>query len=246
MEINIPEVKVPRIVIIGCGFGGLQLVKSLAKTDVQIVLLDKNNYFTFQPLLYQVATAGLEADSIAYPIRKIFEGQKNFHFRLGEVLEIRPRKHGDRASRGHRGGDLGSVVREREAVDRTLHRCRQGAARGGEDSVLVVVHARRVVECSVFGERGADRGVALGRDGLGVVSVGVDREDAAELSHARGERHAAGEGSVGPREGPDQQIGHAMRLDADVFRRDLEALVEHGDSAALQEIGLSAQLDAFG
>ncbi len=88
MEINIPEVKVPRIVIIGCGFGGLQLVKSLAKADVQIVLLDKNNYFTFQPLLYQVATAGLEADSIAYPIRKIFEGQKNFHFRLGEVQEI--------------------------------------------------------------------------------------------------------------------------------------------------------------
>jgi NADH dehydrogenase len=88
MEINIPEVKVPRIVIIGCGFGGLQLVKSLAKADVQIVLIDKNNYFTFQPLLYQVATAGLEADSIAYPIRKIFEGQKNFHFRMGEVQEI--------------------------------------------------------------------------------------------------------------------------------------------------------------
>lgn len=88
MEINIPEVKVPRIVIIGCGFGGLQLVKSLSKADVQIVLIDKNNYFTFQPLLYQVATAGLEADSIAYPIRKIFEGQKNFHFRMGEVQEI--------------------------------------------------------------------------------------------------------------------------------------------------------------
>ncbi len=88
MEINIPAVKVPRIVIIGCGFGGLQLAKSLAKVAVQVVLIDKNNYFTFQPLLYQVATAGLEADSIAYPIRKIFEGQKNFHFRMGEVQEI--------------------------------------------------------------------------------------------------------------------------------------------------------------
>lgn len=90
MEINIPEVKQPRIVIIGCGFGGLQLAKSLANENVQVVLIDKNNYHTFQPLLYQVATAGLEADSIAYPIRKIFEGQKNFHFRMGEVQEILP------------------------------------------------------------------------------------------------------------------------------------------------------------
>ena len=90
MNINLPEVKVPRIVIIGCGFGGLKLAQSLHKTDVQVVMLDKHNYHTFQPLLYQVATAGLEADSIAYPIRKIFKGQKNFHFRMGEVLHINP------------------------------------------------------------------------------------------------------------------------------------------------------------
>ncbi len=88
MEVSIPEVKSPRLVIIGCGFGGLQLAKSLAKIDVQVVMIDKNNYHTFQPLLYQVATAGLEADSIAYPIRKIFKGQKNFHFRMGEVQEV--------------------------------------------------------------------------------------------------------------------------------------------------------------
>lgn len=88
MNIHVPEVKVPRIVIIGCGFGGLELAKKLADADVQIVLIDKNNYHTFQPLLYQVATAGLEADSIAYPIRKIFKGQKNFHFRMGEVQQI--------------------------------------------------------------------------------------------------------------------------------------------------------------
>ena len=88
MNINVPEVKVPRIVIIGCGFGGLELAKKLADAGVQIVLIDKNNYHTFQPLLYQVATAGLEADSIAYPIRKIFKGQKNFHFRMGEVQQI--------------------------------------------------------------------------------------------------------------------------------------------------------------
>lgn len=85
---NIPQQKVPRVVIVGCGFGGLQLAKSLQKAPVQVVLIDKNNYHTFQPLLYQVATAGLEADSIAYPIRKIFKGQSNFHFRWGEVQEI--------------------------------------------------------------------------------------------------------------------------------------------------------------
>ncbi len=88
MYINVPEVKVPRVVIIGCGFGGLELAKQLHKAPVQIVLIDKNNYHTFQPLLYQVSTAGLEADSIAYPIRKIFKGQKNFHFRMGEVQQI--------------------------------------------------------------------------------------------------------------------------------------------------------------
>jgi NADH dehydrogenase len=88
MFINVPEVKVPRVVIIGCGFGGLQLAKELADQAVQVVMFDKNNYHTFQPLLYQVATAGLEADSIAYPIRKIFKGQSNFHFRWGELQKI--------------------------------------------------------------------------------------------------------------------------------------------------------------
>lgn len=89
MYINVPEVNIPRVVIIGCGFGGLELAKQLKNTEVQIVLLDKNNYHTFQPLLYQVATAGLEADSIAFPIRKIFKGQQRFHFRMGEVQQIR-------------------------------------------------------------------------------------------------------------------------------------------------------------
>ncbi|HWB62076.1 MAG TPA: NAD(P)/FAD-dependent oxidoreductase [Chitinophagales bacterium] len=91
--INLPQVKAPRLVIVGCGFGGLQLAKSLKHADLQIVMLDKNNYHTFQPLLYQVATAGLEADSIAYPVRKIFKGQKNFHFRWGEVQKILPEQN---------------------------------------------------------------------------------------------------------------------------------------------------------
>ncbi len=93
MEINVPEVKIPRIVIIGCGFGGLELVKALRNVDVQIVLIDKNNYHTFQPLLYQVATAGLEADSIAYPIRQIFKQRNNFHFRWGTVEKVIPEQN---------------------------------------------------------------------------------------------------------------------------------------------------------
>jgi NADH dehydrogenase len=88
--IDVPEVQIPRVVIIGGGFGGIQLAKNLSKKEVQVVLLDRNNYHTFQPLLYQVATAGLEADSIAFPIRKIFIGQKNFYFRLANVEKIAP------------------------------------------------------------------------------------------------------------------------------------------------------------
>lgn len=88
MKINIPEVRQPRVVIIGCGFGGMELAKQLAHAPVQVVLIDKNNYHTFQPLLYQVSTSGLEADSIVYPIRKIFKGQTNFHYRWCEVLKI--------------------------------------------------------------------------------------------------------------------------------------------------------------
>ncbi len=78
----------PRIVIVGGGFGGLELVKSLQKADVQVVLIDKHNHHTFQPLLYQVATAGLEADSIIHPYRKCFEQQHNFYFRMGEVTYV--------------------------------------------------------------------------------------------------------------------------------------------------------------
>ena len=87
---NIPQSSFPRVVIIGGGFGGLSLAKSLCKKDVQVVLLDKHNYHTFQPLLYQVSTGGLEPDSIAYPIRKVLQGFPDFYFRLAEVTEVLP------------------------------------------------------------------------------------------------------------------------------------------------------------
>jgi NADH dehydrogenase len=85
---NIPRTSFPRIVIIGGGFAGIALAKKLSRQEVQVVLLDKHNYHTFQPLLYQVSTGGLEPDSIAYPIRKILKDFPNFHFRLANVKRI--------------------------------------------------------------------------------------------------------------------------------------------------------------
>jgi NADH dehydrogenase len=85
---NIPNSTLPRIVIIGGGFAGIAIAKELRNQKVQVVLLDKHNYHTFQPLLYQVATGGLEAGSIAYPIRKVIQEHDNFYFRLTSVQEI--------------------------------------------------------------------------------------------------------------------------------------------------------------
>lgn len=85
---NIPISKYPRIVIIGGGFAGIALSKKIRNKNVQVVLIDKHNYHTFQPLLYQVATGGLEAGSIAYPIRKVIQEYKDFYFRLTSVKEI--------------------------------------------------------------------------------------------------------------------------------------------------------------
>ena len=83
--INIPVSDKKRIVIVGCGFGGLRLGKKLRKSGYQVVILDKYNYHQFQPLFYQVATAGLEASSISFPLRKIFQHYKDYHIRLAEV-----------------------------------------------------------------------------------------------------------------------------------------------------------------
>jgi len=92
---NIPYTQYKRIVIIGAGFGGLALARELAKRDdLQVVILDKNNYHQFQPLFYQVATAGLEPSSISFPLRKVFQSKKNVHIRVTEVTAV----HTDRKS----------------------------------------------------------------------------------------------------------------------------------------------------
>ena len=89
---NISDSSLPRVVVVGGGFAGLEFCKNLNHKKYQIVLIDRHNYHTFQPLLYQVATAGLEPDSIAYPLRKIFKKIPNFYFRMTDVLEVMPEK----------------------------------------------------------------------------------------------------------------------------------------------------------
>lgn len=90
LSVNIPSSNKPRVVIIGGGFGGINTVKALKSEDFQIVLIDKHNYHTFQPLLYQVASAGLEPDAIAGPLRKAFNKKKDFYFRMLKVTSVNP------------------------------------------------------------------------------------------------------------------------------------------------------------
>jgi NADH:quinone reductase (non-electrogenic) len=78
----------PRVVIVGAGFGGLRAARALRRAAVEIVLVDRNNYHLFQPLLYQVATAGLEAEQIAKPVRGILRGQRNLDFRMVDVTAV--------------------------------------------------------------------------------------------------------------------------------------------------------------
>ena len=86
--ICLPDSRLPRVVVVGGGFAGLALLEGLKNKDVQVVLIDRNNFHQFQPLFYQVATSGLEPDSIVFPFRKQIKGYKNVSFRLAEVKEI--------------------------------------------------------------------------------------------------------------------------------------------------------------
>ena len=79
-----------RLVIVGGGFGGLKLARKLKSNKFQIVLLDKNNHHIFQPLLYQVATAGIEPSAISFPYRKIFKKREHIHIRICEAKQVYP------------------------------------------------------------------------------------------------------------------------------------------------------------
>jgi len=93
LPLFIPKSDKKRIVIIGSGFAGLTLAKQLRKTKYQVVVIDKNNFYQFQPLLYQVATSGLEPDAIVFPTRKIVRNYKNVYFRMAEVIQIQTDKN---------------------------------------------------------------------------------------------------------------------------------------------------------
>jgi len=93
LSLNIPNNGKLRVVVIGGGFGGINTIKKLRNKSFQVVLFDKHNYHTFQPLLYQVATAGLQPDSIAGPLRTIFKKFDDFHFRMLPVTSVDPDKN---------------------------------------------------------------------------------------------------------------------------------------------------------
>jgi len=90
MPINLPESPLPRVVIIGAGFAGLTLARRLDPRSYQVVLIDRNNFHQFQPLLYQVAMSGIEPSAIAFPLRKLFKRRPNTHIRVAEVTEVDP------------------------------------------------------------------------------------------------------------------------------------------------------------
>src|SRR5438552_15243628 len=78
-----------KVVIVGAGFGGLRLARKLNnKPGFEVVLIDRFNYHQFQPLFYQVATAGLDPSNISFPLRKVFHKSRNVHFRMAEVNAI--------------------------------------------------------------------------------------------------------------------------------------------------------------
>jgi NADH dehydrogenase len=91
--INIPASEKKRVVIVGCGFAGLKLARKLRHSGYQVVIVDKRNYHQFQPLFYQVATAGLEPSAISFPLRKIFQHYKDYYIRIAEVTNIDTDKH---------------------------------------------------------------------------------------------------------------------------------------------------------
>jgi len=92
MQLNIPETTQKRILIAGGGFAGLKLATKLTRSNFQVVLIDKNNFHQFQPLFYQVATAGLEPSAISFPLRKIFQRSKNVIIRVAEITSVHPEK----------------------------------------------------------------------------------------------------------------------------------------------------------
>jgi len=92
MSLNIEKGNKKRVVIVGGGFGGLKMATCLRYSGMQIILIDKNNYHQFQPLIYQVASAGMEPSSISFPFRKLFQNRSDVYFRMAEARAVFPEK----------------------------------------------------------------------------------------------------------------------------------------------------------
>ena len=100
-----------KVIVVGGGFGGLKLARSLSnKKGIEVTLLNKVNYHQFQPLYYQVATAGLDASNISFPLRKVFHNNKNIQVRLGKLLEIIPAENKIRTDLGDMDYDILAIA----------------------------------------------------------------------------------------------------------------------------------------
>src|SRR5680860_1121142 len=114
----------PHVVIVGAGFGGLTAAKGLAKAAVEVTLIDRENHHLFQPLLYQVATAGLSPAEIAWPIRGLVRWQRNTRVLLGEVTGVERERHvvtmGDREGAMAKFRDV-KTLQKFAAVHASIH-----------------------------------------------------------------------------------------------------------------------------
>lgn len=106
MKVNLIETDQSRVVIVGAGFAGIKLARKLCKLDYQVVLVDENNFHQFQPLFYQVAMSGLEPSSVVFPLRRIFQKQKNVYIRICKVLSINTEEKALQTSLGRMNYDI--------------------------------------------------------------------------------------------------------------------------------------------
>ena len=115
MSFNIEQNGKKRVVIVGGGFGGLKLANKLRGSGLQVVLIDKNNYHQFPPLIYQIASAGIEPSAIAFPFRKMFKHRRDFYYRMAEARAVFPEQKILQTSIGlsrFRGGDYHKLLRQ--------------------------------------------------------------------------------------------------------------------------------------